>query len=190
MKDAPQHRYLCCMLENETHRLRAMEPEDVDLLFDIENDSKEWWIGATMNPIGREALRNFASGQHDLWRDLQLRLMVETIGTSPKTIGAVDLYQLDPRNRRAGVGIVILEEHRGKGHAAQCLELLAHYAFEHVGLHQLWAEIPSTHQASLSVFETAGFTRSGELRDWIRHGDHWIDAFCVQCIRPQTLAKK
>jgi diamine N-acetyltransferase len=92
------------MLENETHRLRAMEPEDADWLFDIENDSKDWWMGATLNPIGRGALRNFASGQHDLWRDLQLRLMIETREDNPQTVGAVDLYQLDPRNRRAGVG--------------------------------------------------------------------------------------
>ena len=178
------------MLENETHRLRAMEPEDADLLFDIENDSKEWWIGATMNPIGRAALQNFASGQHDLWRDLQLRLMIETREDNPQTVGAVDLYQLDPRNRRAGVGIVIFKEHRGKGHALNSLELLGQYAFEHLGLHQLWAEIPGTHTASLSVFEAAGFSRSGELRDWIRHGDRWVDAFCMQCIRPQTLAEK
>jgi diamine N-acetyltransferase len=167
-----------------------MEPEDADLLFDIENDSKEWWIGATMNPIGRAALQNFASGQHDLWRDLQLRLMIETREDNPQTVGAVDLYQLDPRNRRAGVGIVIFKEHRGKGHALNSLELLGQYAFEHLGLHQLWAEIPGTHTASLSVFEAAGFSRSGELRDWIRHGDRWVDAFCMQCIRPQTLAEK
>lgn len=178
------------MLENETHRLRAMEPEDADLLFDIENDSKEWWIGATMNPISRAALQNFASGQHDLWRDLQLRLMIETREDNPQTLGAVDLYQLDPRNRRAGVGIVIFQEHRGKGHAFKSLELFIQYAFEHLGLHQLWAEIPGTHDASLSVFEAAGFSRSGELRDWIRNGDHWVDAFCMQCIRPQTLAEK
>lgn len=178
------------MLENETHRLRAMEPEDTDLLFAIENDSKEWWIGATMNPIGRAALHNFAAGQHDLWRDLQLRLMIETREDSPQTVGAVDLYQLDPRNRRAGVGIVISKEHRGKGHALISLELLGQYAFEHLGLHQLWAEIPGTHDASLSVFEAAGFSRSGELRDWIRHGDRWVDAFCMQCIRPQILTEK
>jgi diamine N-acetyltransferase len=190
MKDAPQHRYLCCMLENETHRLRAMEPDDADWLFDIENDSKDWWMGATLNPIGRGALRNFASGQHDLWRDLQLRLMIETREDNPQTVGAVDLYQLDPRNRRAGVGIVILEAERQKGHASQSLQLLTQYAFEHLGLHQLWAEIPAIHDASLAVFESAGFAQTGTLRDWIRRDDQWVDARWMQCIRSQTLAQK
>ena len=160
-----------------------MEPEDADLLFDIENDSNDWWMGATLNPIGRAALRNFASGQHDLWRDLQLRLMIETREVRPKTIGAVDLYQVDPRNARAGVGIVILESERQKGHARKSLQLLVQYAFEHLGLHQLWAEVPEMHQASQSVFESAGFIQTGTLRQWIRHQDEWVDARWMQCIR-------
>ena len=178
------------MLENETHRLRAMEPEDADWLFDIENDSKDWWMGATLNPIGRAAMRNFASGQHDLWRDLQLRLIIETKALHPQPVGAVDLYQLDPRNRRAGVGLVILESERQKGSAKQSLKLLTEYAFEHLGLHQLWAEIPAIHEASLAVFAAAGFEQTGTLRDWIRRDDQWVDACWVQSIRPQSPVEK
>jgi diamine N-acetyltransferase len=166
-----------------------MEPEDTDLLFDMENDAKDWWMGATLNPIGRATLRNFASGQHDLWRDLQLRLMIDSLEEVPRTVGALDLYQLDPRNSRAGVGIVIRESDRQQGHAQNSLRLLTQYAFEHLGLNQLWAEIPETHGASLSIFETAGFKETGTLRQWIRHQDKWVDARWVQCIRTELIPK-
>ena len=167
-----------------------MEPEDTDLLFRMENDSKDWWMGSTLNPISRATLRNFTSGQHDLWRDLQLRLMIDSLETETKTIGAVDLYQLDPRNSRAGVGIVILESQRQKGHAQNSLRLLVQYAFEHLGLNQLWAEIPETNGISLSIFEAVGFVETGTLRQWIRHQDEWVNAKWVQCLRTEFMLKQ
>ena len=187
-KDTWQAGYLCTMLENETHRLRAMEPHDSKLLFSLENMPSEWWLGATMHPIGKEALVNFASGQHDIWRDLQLRLMVETRGADAKTVGAVDLYHLDPRNSRAGIGVVITENERRQGHAEAGIALLASYAFYHLGLHQLWAEVPGNHAASLGLFEACGFTKTGHMKDWIRKGDDWVDIHTMQLIRPDKVS--
>ena len=97
------------MLENKTHRLRAVEPTDAQQLHRIENKSDEWWLGSNLAPFSRATLQHYSAGRHDLWKDLQLRMMIEVKEDNDRSIGAVDLYQLDPRNRRAGVGIVIEE---------------------------------------------------------------------------------
>ena len=171
------------MLKTDSHTLRALEPHDSKVLFQLENASDEWWLGATLAPLGRATLEQYASGQHDLYRDLQLRLMLD--GSDGTTVGAVDLYQFEPRNRRAGIGIAILEQHRRQGHAHAGLALMRDYAFNHLGLHQVWAEIPARNTESLKLFESAGFEQSGRLTDWIWRAPHWEDAYLYQCLAPR-----
>ena len=54
-----------------------MEPADVDLLYCWENASEDWWMGATLSPISREAMTQFVAGNHDIYRDRQLRWMLD-----------------------------------------------------------------------------------------------------------------
>jgi diamine N-acetyltransferase len=168
------------MLKSDTHALRALEPTDSEFLYELENASEEWWLGATISPLGLETLKQFAGGQHDLYRDLQLRLMITTADGT--TVGTVDLYQYEPRNRRAGVGIAILNRHRKQGHARAGLALMYDYAFQHLGLHQLWAEIPASNAETVQLFQAVGFEQSGHLKDWIWRAPHWEDAVLVQAL--------
>ena len=173
------------MLKNQTHRLRAIEPGDVASLLIWENDASTWWLGASIAPYSEAVMIKFAFGDHDLYRDKQLRFMLDTKVNSDKgetweVVGAVDLYEFDPRNLRAGVGIVIDESKRKKGHALEGLNLLSEYAFNHLGVHQLYAEVPSAHKPSLKLFEKAGYL-TGELRkDWVRKGSLWLDVNLMQ----------
>ena len=112
------------MLEDKTHRLRAVEPTDAEQLHRIENKSDEWWLGSNLAPFSQATLQHYSEGQYDLWRDLQLRMMIEVKQGNKRSIGAVDLYQLDPRNRRAGVGIVIEEEERQEDREIDKLDIM------------------------------------------------------------------
>lgn len=170
------------MLETITHRLRAVEPTDAVQLYRIENKSDEWWLGSNLAPFSRATLEHYAAGKHDLYTDLQLRMMIEVKGNPGICVGAVDLYQLDPRNRRAGVGIVIEEQERRNGHALSALNLLSEYAFGHLGLHQMWAEVPASNGESVELFIQAGFEQKGILSDWIWSGTKWHDAHWMQKI--------
>ena len=59
-------------------RLRAMEPEDLDLLYHIENDETLWKVGSSNVPYSRYALHNYiASSSYDIYVDRQVRLMAE-----------------------------------------------------------------------------------------------------------------
>ena len=58
--------------------LRAMEPEDLDILYRIENDFELWAVGATNVPYSRYALHEYiASASGDIYTDRQVRLIIE-----------------------------------------------------------------------------------------------------------------
>ena len=90
-------------------RLRALEPEDLDLLYQIENERSLWHVSSSNVPYSRYALRNFiANTGNDIFADRQLRQIVEDdLG---KAVGIVDLVNFDPRNQRAEVGIIIAKD--------------------------------------------------------------------------------
>ncbi len=151
--------------------LRAVEPDDVDLLYGVENDRSLWQAsGCTSVPYSRELLRNYIlSTTGDIYADKQLRLIVEMKrpGAEPAVIGIVDLANFDPRNSRAEVGIVILGAYRKKGYASYVVERLARYAANMLSLHQLYALIPEDNGASRKLFRKCGFTERARLDDWL-----------------------
>ena len=90
-------------------RLRAMEPADLELLYQVENDSSSWDIGATTMPFSHDVLYNYIINTTvDIFIDKQVRLIIET--TDGTAIGLVDLTSFDPNNRHAEVGIAILPQ--------------------------------------------------------------------------------
>ena len=71
-------------------RLRAMEPEDLELLYKIENDTDLWPIGATNVPYSRYVLHDYiAQASADIYTDKQVRLIIET--DSHHAIGLIEL---------------------------------------------------------------------------------------------------
>lgn len=51
-------------------RLRAMEPEDLDLLYHIENDRSVWGVSSTNVPYSRYAPHDYvAHAQNDIYTD-------------------------------------------------------------------------------------------------------------------------
>lgn len=151
----------------------------MELLYDWENRSDEWWLGAQLAPVSRAALERFAAGDHDVFREGQIRLM---LSHGPDTVAALDLYDVDFRHRRAGVGVVVAAQRRGEGHGRMGLKLLAAYALQHLGMHQLYAEIPAEHAPSLSLFASAGFIPCATLPDWIKVGAGWQDVVVMRLV--------
>lgn len=170
------------LLENKIIRLRAIEPEDLDLLYRWENDTEIWDKGATLSPYSRFTIKQYLiDSKQDIFSDRQLRLMVE-LKSNGAAIGTLDLYDFDPFHRRAGVGILIDPDFRKKGYGLETLMLLEAYAFGFLNLNQLYAIIPSEHSASLQLFIKAGFSSSGILKEWLARGDRYESAEMMQKI--------
>lgn len=171
-------------------KLRALEPEDVEILYQWENDHSLWHLSNTLAPMSRFHLEQFVlSAGQDIFATKQLRLMIETADpdTSMKTIGSVDLFDFDPAHSRAGVGILIHKDFRNKGFASEALELLIFYVQETLQLHQLFADISPDNIESVRLFENKGFRFIGTKKDWNRIRNEWHDENMYQLIfAPET----
>ena len=171
------------LLENSVIKLRAPEPEDLELLYTWENSTELWELGATIAPFSRHTLRQYlANNTQDIYTDKQLRLMVEFKQTG-KGIGTVDLYDFDPFHLRAGVGILIDPGYRNQGLGLQALLVLESYAFSFLNLHQLYAVIPEKNSPSIRLFQKAEYVSAGLLSDWLSAGETYVDALLFKKIR-------
>ena len=170
-------------IEGRTIRLRAVEPEDADLMYVWENDCDVWAVSGTTEPFSHYQMQRFVERHRDtigVLGDGQLRLIVET-RQEARPVGAIDLFEYDPIHRRAGVGILIYEQSdRGQGYASDALEALCRYAHDTLRAHQLWCNVGADNEASLRLFRSAGFTEIGIKRDWLWRPDGYHDEVMLQ----------
>ena len=170
------------LLENTGIRLRALEPSDVDLLYAWENDTSIWDVSSTIIPFSKNTIRNYINNsQTDIYEAKQLRLMIDD-KSSQSTIGAIDLYEFDPHNRRAGIGIFVIKEYQNRGFATKSLQLLLHYCKTMLLMHQVYAEVPYKNEISMALFANAGFQQSGVRKDWLLRGQEYEDVVVMQKI--------
>jgi len=175
------------ILQGKRVLLRAVEPADIDTLYRWENDPSIWRVSNTISPYSRFQIEEYVMNvQNDIYSSRQLRLMIEGHkgDVAGKVIGAIDLFDFDPHHLRAGTGILVREEFRGSGFAAEALEILIRYAFEVLNLKQLYSNITPENTASVSLFEKYGFERCGIKKDWVRTGSGWLEEWMFQLIRP------
>jgi diamine N-acetyltransferase len=165
--------------------LRALEPEDLELVHAVENDESIWNFSNTQTPYSRFLIRQYLENAHqDIYEAKQLRLAI-CKNNSEEAIGLIDLFDFDPRNNRAGIGIVIRNaNHRGQGYGAESLELLIDYCFKQLNLHQVYATIGTDNVTSLQLFTTFGFQNCGVKKDWNLINNTYQDEVLFQLINP------
>ena len=155
-------------LKGEHIYLRALEPKDLDFLYQLENDTSIWEISGTVKPYSKKVLKLYLENAHrDIYDVKQLRLCI--CNTKDDCIGLIDLFDFDPKNRRAGMGIVIADPNqRNKGLGAEAISLLCEYVFSVLDLNQLYANILEDNEASIKLFQKMGFKKIGVKEQWIR----------------------
>ena len=73
-------------MENELIRLRALEPDDVQVLYKWENDTEVWKVSNTIVPFSKYMLLQFiANQQRDIFETRQLRLIIESGSPSARS---------------------------------------------------------------------------------------------------------
>lgn len=131
--------------------LRALEPDDLDMLYRIENNDALWRVGTTNVPYSRYVLHEYiANTRSDIYSDRQLRMMIED--SRHQVVGIIDLVNFDPRHLRAEVGIVVEEEKRRQGYATAAVREICRYAEQILHLHQLYVIVDMENTAALELF--------------------------------------
>lgn len=170
------------LLSGERVRLRAMEPEDLELIYKVENLTDFWHCGSANVPYSRYALKQFISeSQNNIFADGQLRLIIETV-TEPQPVGCVDLTSFDAMHSRSEVGVLLLPQWQGRGLGSEVLQLLCEYAHERLHLHQLYAYVAESNVAATNLFQKVAFQEVACLPAWLRNEDGYVAARLFQKI--------
>lgn len=162
--------------------LRPLEPSDIELLYQWENNQEIWEVSNTKTPYSKHILAQYLiESAKDIYETKQLRLVIQN--EKMEAVGAIDLFDFEPYHLRAGVGVLIHNKSdRNKGYAKDALQALSQYALEVLGLKQLYANITQDNVNSIQLFEKSGFEKSGIKKDWIKTVSGWKNELLFQKI--------
>ncbi len=154
-------------LKGTTIYLRALEPNDLEFIYAMENDESLWEVSNTQTPYSRFLIRQYLENAHqDIYEAKQLRMAI-CRGEDFPAIGLIDLFEFDAKNKRAGIGIVLKNEgDRNQGIGSEALELLLNFSFKKLNLHQLYANINPENTLSIQLFSKFGFQEIGTKKQW------------------------
>ncbi len=187
MKGGYDARYIIKMRENKLPDviLRAMEPEDLDMMYAIENDHDTWSVTDVNTPYSRFVLHEFiANATGDIYTDKQVRLIVTN--KSGEFIGMIDLFNFNPQHKRAEIGIIIRKEYREQGYGKAALLELINYAQRIIHIHQLYVYMSVDNTSCVKLFDDTGFERDAELKDWLFDGDKYHNVYLMHFFVKKT----
>lgn len=167
------------LLSDHLIRLRAPEPEDLELLYEWENLTQYWETGNSRQPWSRYALKQYISDCHrDLYETRQLRLMMVANETA-EVVGTVDLFDFDLHHSRIALGLFVAPGYKGKKYASAALHLTEAYVFDFLKISQLYCHIAASNTASIRMFTKENFD-AVVMRNWIRTHDGFEDIVLFQ----------
>lgn len=159
-------------LEDDLIRLRAVEPSDAEILWEVETDSNQWRDNGMMAPYSRHNLEEYAKNYDaDPIRSGQIRLMIE-MKESHEIVGITDLYDISALGRTAFIAVYIKPEHRRNNIARRAIIQMEKYAHVLLNLRVLCAKVSEENKASQQMFPSMGYSKCGELPDWLYNAGH------------------
>lgn len=173
MPPSPSPSYKKCPM-----RLRPCEPEDLDLLYSIENTPDLWDTTDSDAPYSRYALKRYIAAAQSIHACGELRLVAEISDNAQgcTAIGTVDLTNYSPLHARAEVGIALLQAFRGQGYGSEALRLLESFAVSRLRIHILYAHVSPKNLPSWNLFLKGGYQEVATLQDWLFSNGKYEDA--------------
>lgn len=153
-------------------RLAAQDKADHETLAQWTKDDEYMRMldADAVRPMSREAVDKFQE-KFDNPNNYEFRIRTLTDDT---LIGFVALeVQWSCQNAWFAIGIGN-PDYRGKGYGTDALHLALRYAFHELGLYRVSLNVFSYNTRAIRVYERAGFTREGVLREILyRDGQRW-----------------
>jgi len=152
--------------------LRMIVESDIDSLFEIFSDEQvmRYWSGPPL--VDRQAARAlFEEIALANSRGSMKKWGIATLDNDT-VIGTATLFNLELSNGRAEIGYAQNRNRWGQGFMNEALQALLDYAFNHLKLRRLEADVDPRNVASIRTLERLGFQREGLLRErWHVNGE-------------------
>ena len=162
-------------------KFRALEMDDLQWLYLIENDEGLWKYSNTIVPFSKEILTKYIlNSNRDIFDVKQLRMVVYSREVS--RIGLIDLYDFSPENKRLALGIIIDEKYRNIGVAKNALSLIEKWIKSRLDIHQIYVNIGEENLISIKLFKSLGYIKIGLKKDWNFYNNKFNSEFTFQKI--------
>ena len=159
--------------------LRALEPADIDYIFSVENNENYWNVSDSQLPFSKFILKDYLNNTNkDIYEIKQVRLVISNFNDIP--IGLIDLFDIDFKNKRACVGVIINDNEQNKGYASEALDLIIKYSANHLYLNQLYCNILNDNKISLKLFLNKKFKIVGIKKQWVYFNNQYYDEILLQ----------
>ena len=159
--------------------LRALEPSDIEVLIELENNQNYWKYSNRNEPFSRALMENYIQQQsQDIFEVKQKRFVISKEDNTAQ--GFIDIFNFEPIHRRAGIGIILKEEYRGKGIGKKAIDLVGVYAQKHLNLNSIYADIAKENKLCIHAFESCGFIRVGLKKSWNFYDGKFHDEYLYQ----------
>jgi ribosomal-protein-alanine N-acetyltransferase len=161
-------------LHGPTLTLRLPAPEDAPALLDLASDPEvtQWFSWGPYTALEQpQAYLERLPGQRARGEQLDFLIVHREHGPA----GITGLNEFSPRDLRCMVGTWFGKRFWGTGANRESKALLAHLAFEVLGMHRLGSYSNPDNVRSTKALLGVGFRHEGVLRHWHRHGDDYYD---------------
>ena len=172
------------MTMTRSFKLRAPEPDDVNMIYIWENLSDESHSSLRSGPLSRHQIQQFVDNYDgEIYSQGALRYMIDVDG---QTVGTIDVFDYDHRARHAFIGIYVSAAARRNGVGCKAIAEVERLMARNVGMHSLAALVAEDNLPSRKLFEKAGYKAVGILRDWLTDGEKRINAIVYQHLLTQS----
>lgn len=165
-------------------KLRAIEPEDQELLRDmVNNPAIETLVVGHSFPVSKRQQKNWSEGA--LTDSNNIRLIIET--AEEGAIGFANIVNIDWKNRAAFHGIKIAKKSmESKGIGTDTVMAVMRYAFDELQLNRLDTTILSHNQASIRLYTgKCGWKTEGVKKEAIFKNGQYHDLNIVGILKSQ-----
>src|SRR5690242_13985879 len=161
-------------LHGPTLTLRLPVAEDAPALLELASDPDvtRWFSWGPYTSI-EQPLAYIARLEDQRARGEQLDMLI--VHRSEGVSGITGLNEFSSRDLRCMVGTWFGRRFWGTGANKESKALIAHLAFEVLGMHRLGSYSNPENVRSTKALLGVGFQHEGVLRGWHHHGDRWLD---------------
>ena len=154
-------------------KFRELGINDIDFILKIENNKDNWKVSHTVEEFTKAEIENFIiKNTIDGLNDGQKRWIITA---NDEACGCIDLFDYNKKNKRAGIGIVLLAEMQNKGYASKALDVFIKFCKKDLELHQLYCTIIKDNTHSINLFISKGFIKTGERKEWTFYEEKYYD---------------
>jgi RimJ/RimL family protein N-acetyltransferase len=161
--------------QNETIRLRGIEPSDAPYFYRWNLDSERArFLDFVWPPVSEASVNEWAETQskQKLEGD-SFHWIIENKTGDP--VGSINTHRCNPRTGNFSYGIDIAAEHRRQGYARAAIRLVLRYYFEELRYQKVTTSVSSQNEGSIRLHQNLGFQEEGRLRRVIYTQGQYVD---------------